>query len=89
MGALVNITTEGFMLMSDTLIESNRIYSISLLLPDAMSGHKQVDLGTDCLWSRVEVEGGRYWAGFQIIDASRSALDRIEALIGEFSQISD
>ena len=89
MGALVNITTEGFMLMSDTLIESNRIYSISLLLPDAMSGHKQVDLGTDCLWSRVEAEGERYWAGFQIIDASRSALDRIEALIGEFSQISD
>ena len=89
MGALVNITTEGFMLMSDTLIESNRIYPISLLLPDAMSGHKQVDLGTDCLWSRVEAEGERYWAGFQIIDASRSALDRIEALIGEFSQISD
>ncbi len=89
MGALVNITTEGFMLMSDTLIESNRIYSVSLQLPDAMSGHKQVDLGTDCLWSRVEVADKRYWAGFQIIDASRSALDRIEALISDFKQISD
>jgi len=88
MGALVNITTEGFMLMSDTFIESNRIYPISLILPDAISGHKQVDLGTDCLWSRVEVEEERYWAGFQIIDASRSALDRIEALINDLSQIS-
>jgi len=88
MGDLVNITTEGFMLMSDTFIESNRIYPISLILPDAISGHKQVDLGTDCLWSRVEVEDERYWAGFQIIDASRSALDRIEALINDFSQIS-
>ena len=88
MGALVNITMEGFMLMSDTFIESNRIYPISLILPDAISGHKQVDLGTDCLWSRVEVEDERYWAGFQIIDASRSALDRIEALINDFSQIS-
>ena len=88
MGALVNITTEGFMLMSDTLIESNRIYSVSLLLPDAMNGHKQVDLGSDCLWSRDEVEGERYWAGFQIIDASRSALDYIEALTTDFSQIN-
>jgi len=88
MGALVNITTEGFMLMSKSLIESNRIYSVSLLLPDAMNGHKQVDLGSDCLWSRDEVEGERYWAGFQIIDASRSALDYIEALITDFSQIN-
>lgn len=88
MGALVNITTEGFMLMSDTLIESNRIYSVSLLLADAMNGHKQVDLGSDCLWSRDEVEGERYWAGFQIIDASRSALDYIEALTTDFSQIN-
>ena len=74
--------------MSDTLIESNRIYPVSLLLPDAISGHKQVDLGSDCLWSRNEIEGERYWAGFQIIDASRPALDRIEALITDFSQIS-
>lgn len=88
MGALVNITTEGFMLMSDTLIESNRIYPVSLLIPDAISGHKQVDLGSDCLWSRAEIDGERYWAGFQIIDASRSALDRIEALINDFSEIN-
>ena len=85
MGALVNITTEGLMLMSDTAIISNRIYPISLILPDAISGHKQVDLGVDCLWSRSEVEDQRYWAGFQIIDASRSALDRIESLISDFS----
>ena len=88
MGALVNITTEGLMLMSDTAINSNRIYPISLILPDAISGHKQVDLGVDCLWSRSEEEYQRYWAGFQIIDASRSALDRIESLIRDFSPLS-
>ena len=89
MGALVNITTEGLMLMSDTAINSNRIYTISLILPNASSGHKQIDLGVDCLWSRSEVEYQRYWAGFQIIDASRSALDRIEGLIRDFSQNGD
>ena len=88
MGALVNITTEGLMLMSDTAINSNRIYPVSLILPDAISGHNQVDLGVDCLWSRSEEEYQRYWAGFQIIDASRSALDRIESLIRDFSPLS-
>ena len=89
MGTLVNITTEGLMLMSDAAINSNRIYPISLILPDAISGQKQVDLGVDCLWSRSEVEYQRYWAGFQVIDASRSALDRIESLIRDFNQIGN
>ena len=81
MGALVNISLEGLMVMSDTIIDTNRIYQISLQLNDPVNGHKHIDLGVDCLWNRSETENQRYWAGFQIIDASRSSLNRIEMLI--------
>lgn len=88
LGALVNITIEGLMLMSNELIESNRIYQLKLELPEAINGHESIELGVDCLWSRGEAQYQRYWAGFQIIDASQISIKIIETLIRDYSDIT-
>ena len=88
MGALVNITIEGLMLMSNEPIESNRIYQMKLELPETINGHDSIELGVDCLWSRGEAQYQRYWAGFQIIDASQISIKIIESLIRDYSDIA-
>lgn len=86
LGALVNITIEGMMIMANQPLESNRIYQVTLQLPNSINDNETIELGLDCLWTRGDEQYGRYWAGFQIIDASQTAVKMIEYLIREYSE---
>ena len=85
-GELVNITGEGLMVMTDREIETQAIFQLSLQLPEPIQGSTQLILGADCLWCRRAENFYRYWAGFQIIDASELALEQIEALIDLYAK---
>jgi hypothetical protein len=85
-GELVNITTEGLMVMTDREIETQAIFQLALQLPEMMAGSDILVLGADCLWCRRAENFYRYWAGFQIIDASDHAVEQIEALINLYSR---
>ena len=80
-GELVNITTEGLMVITDREIETQAIFQLSLELPEPIKGADQIVIGADCLWCRRAENFYRYWSGFQIIDASEKALEQIEVLI--------
>ncbi len=80
-GELVNITTEGLMVMADREIETQAIFQLALQLPEPIKGSDQIVVGADCLWCRRAENFYRYWAGFQIIDASEQALAQLEVLI--------
>lgn len=85
-GELVNITTEGLMVITDREIETQAIFQLALQLPEPMAGSGMLVLGADCLWCRRAENFYRYWAGFQIIDASDHAIEQIEALINLYSK---
>lgn len=85
-GELVNITTEGLMVMTDREIETQAIFQLSLELPEPLIGSVQLLLGADCLWCRRTENFSRYWAGFQIIDASELAFEQVEALIDLYAK---
>lgn len=85
-GELVNITTEGLMVITDREIETQAIFQLALQLPEPMVGSEMLVLGADCLWCRRAENFYRYWAGFQIIDASDHAIEQIEALISLYSK---
>jgi hypothetical protein len=85
-GELVNITSEGLMVMTDREIETQAIFQLALQLPEPMQGSDQLLLGADCLWCRRAENFYRYWAGFQIIDASEQALEQIEALLDLYAK---
>ena len=91
MGALINITVEGLMLMCNREIDSTEIYQIELRLPNystedehgdaAANADSVIELSVDCLWCRNEENNQRYWAGFQIVDATQRSIKLIEKLI--------
>ena len=85
-GELVNVTTEGLMVMTDREIETQAIFQLSLQLPEAIKGGNQIVIGADCLWCRSAENFSRYWAGFQIIDASERALTQLEVLIDLYAR---
>lgn len=84
-GELVNITTEGMMIISDREVVTNSIFQLKLELPEPIDGHDTIDVGVDCLWCRTADNFGRFWSGYQIIDASPEAISTIEALIANYA----
>ncbi len=88
MGALVNITIEGMMLLANEPVETNRIYQLVLQLPEPIAGQAEIEVGVDCLWTRSDELARNHWAGFQIIDASQQAIKSIEVLIREYGALA-
>lgn len=84
-GEVLNITIEGLMLLLDREISAGSIFQLSLQLPTPIAGSDTIELGADCLWSRKAENFHRYWAGFQIIDASDKAIEQIEQLISDYA----
>lgn len=87
-GEVVNITVEGMMLSMDQALQPGSIYQFALTLPEPIGEHKVINIGADCLWSREANQDNRYWAGFQIIDASETAEDLISELINMHGALS-
>lgn len=88
LGRLVNVHTEGLMIMGNHPFTADCIYQLDLQLPEPIDDCEMIFIGVDCLWSRSE-DAHTHWAGCKIIDASEDALGKIGRLIellGEHSQ---
>ena len=82
LGLLVNITTDGLMLVNPVGLKAENLYQISLNLSVPVLGNSEILIGVDCLWSRPSSpEGDIHWSGCQIIDISDSMLASLEDLI--------
>lgn len=84
LGRLVNVHTEGLMIMGNHPFTADCIYQLDLQLPEPINGCEMISIGVDCLWSRSE-DAHVHWAGCKIIDASEDALRDIQSLIKSFS----
>ena len=85
-GELINVTTDGLMAITSEEIATQSIFQLSLRLPKEIEGSNSISLGADCLWCRKADNFHRYWAGFQIIDASDTALQQLKTLVEEYSK---
>jgi hypothetical protein len=78
LGRLVNIHTEGLMIVGDIALEEDKLYTVDMHLP---ADNQVLKLGVDCLWTRVADQNGKHWTGFNIIDLSAAAAHEIRKLI--------
>lgn len=85
-GELINVTTEGLMVMTEKAVPTHAIYQLSLQLPSAIQGSDTIAVGADCLWCKEEEHFNRHWAGLQIIDASEQAMAQLEELINHYKK---
>jgi hypothetical protein len=53
-GELINVTTEGLMVMTNNHIPTHAIYQLSMQLPTPIQSSLTIDVGADCLWCKEE-----------------------------------
>lgn len=85
-GRLVNIHTQGLMIMGDIPLEEDKLYTLDLHLPEPISNQTIIQLGIDCLWARDADMAGKYWIGCAIIDVSPQSTEAIRELVGRFGE---
>ena len=84
-GRLVNITTEGLMLVSAAPLATDTLYQSVLELPEAINNTMRIELGMDCLWtSPTTPDADMYWSGCHIIDISEDMFASLQVLIEHF-----
>jgi hypothetical protein len=86
LGRLVNIHTQGLMLVGDVPLEEDRLYELDMHIPDNGNGKQVLRIGVDCLWTRAADQNGKHWTGFSIIDSTPHAAEEIHKLIQSWGQ---
>ncbi len=85
LGELVNLSRHGMLLLSQCLIEPNRVFQVEIPLPEALGFlGARLRLGIESLWYEPG-EGNQYWVGFTIIDFAPEAIELLDRLIVQFS----
>ncbi len=80
-GRLVNIHSQGLMVVGDVCLEEDRLYTLDLHVPEPVNHQLAIQVGVDCLWAREADLSGKYWMGFAIIDVSSAGLESIRKLV--------
>ncbi len=70
MGSLVDISSEGFMLVSSEPIKTNTIYQCRINLEAPIDNTEVIHLGADSLWCKESSTPSHYWTGFHLIEIS-------------------
>lgn len=83
LGHLVDVSLNGLMLISSDPIDVNRVFQVSLELPDGIDDGQAALFGAESLWREVSNEPGKSWVGFQIIDISPENAEKVRRLIDE------
>ena len=83
LGKLVNLSDEGFLLLSQTNIQAQNVYQLML---SSEAERPSFSLGAECVWVNNTGNAG-IWAGFRIIDISKEAERQLKHLQAD-SQVS-
>jgi len=80
-GRLVDLTTEGIMLVSEKPIDANTKFKFKLFLPKSIEGHKTLSVEAESRWSKQAVNPDLYDNGFQLLNVKPDDEKIIERLI--------
>lgn len=85
-GHIADISTAGMMLVSDRPLELDTDYRLVMELPLEGNKRTRVLLTARSIWSRRDANPDFYNVGFKLKRPSVRAVQRIKALIDEFTQ---
>jgi len=81
LGQIVNITTEGLLLISREPIAIDTVFQMDMHLTDPV---ETLSFGATALWSSPARQEGRFWTGFHIIDISQDTIKVIEEMVEDW-----
>ncbi|EZQ20177.1 PilZ domain-containing protein [Pseudomonas sp. G11-1] len=80
LGRVVDLHTEGLMLLSERPIELNRSWALQVNLPMNLNGVSEFMLDAESRWDRKSLASGQYWTGLQFThlpEDSRRCIERM------------
>lgn len=87
LGHLVNVTTEGIMLLSETPLEVDQDYRLTMAVPLDGNVTADIDLAARSIWTRVDEDPHFYNTGFQFTDCPQQSIRAVSALIDKLQQL--
>ena len=84
MGHLVDITTEGIMMISEEEISRGKDFSFRMQLPTTITGREEVNFQARCLWCKKDINPDFYVSGFKIEKITPHEVKTITALINAY-----
>jgi hypothetical protein len=88
-GLLVDVTTDGMMLLTKERIQEKRDFQMKLVSPYQTGGDDSVIFDAKSIWSRKDVDPEFFATGFQLRAIDQKDVARIKGLIKEFGSQYD
>ena len=85
MGHIVDLTTDGLMIISESAVAVNQRFHLKMEIPMDGETVKTIELDAQSLWSKKDINPHFYDTGFKLIDPSGEAIKAITRLIEELA----
>jgi hypothetical protein len=84
LGHLVDLTSEGIMIIGERLLPAEMDYQLHMTLPEEIMGKNKVDFDAHAIWSRKDVDPSFFGTGFRMIHIDPDDVALIQKLIEDF-----
>lgn len=83
-GNLVDLTTEGLQLISETPIEPGKILEIRMEFPEELYGQQQIPINAEVVWCDHQLDPDLFSVGCRLLPVTPSQFTTIRKLIDNY-----
>ncbi|MEJ2423576.1 MAG: PilZ domain-containing protein [Candidatus Thiodiazotropha sp.] len=80
-GRVVNISAEGFMLLSEEPVITGSVYQLKMMIAKAGGDKESIEFGAEAVWCSEASQPDSYWSGFHIIDIDNEDILNIDQMV--------
>ncbi|MEL0585088.1 MAG: PilZ domain-containing protein [Candidatus Thiodiazotropha sp. (ex. Lucinoma kazani)] len=84
LGHVVDINTEGMMLISEKPVSTGEELNLEIRLPDTDGELKPLNFKAICRWSDKDINTAFYDSGFEFVDKSPAEIETLQLMIEEY-----
>ncbi len=83
-GKLVDISTTGMMLSSNTPIESEKTFQLGVTLPDAFEGERPILVDAKSIWCKRNAHTSFWETGYRLHNATEDTVESINRAMNNY-----
>lgn len=87
LGHLVNVTTEGILMISETPLSTGKDYQLKMAIPLDDGKTADIELQARAIWTKVDEDPHFHKTGLRFTHCSEPSLQAISALIKKLQQL--
>lgn len=84
LGHLVDITPDGIMLVSESIIPLGKHFKLKMSLPTTILGHEVLEFEAKSKWNSRDVNPDFFDTGFALLDSPTEHMEVVEALVRDY-----